>query len=328
MNDVAAQNDEKGYYGLPLLKTAGWKPSIPVYFFVGGAAGAAAVVAAAAELMGGEPRLARDARRIAAAGGLLSPALLIDDLGVPSRFLNMLRVFKPQSPMSVGAWTLVGFSTTAAVAALADFVEPHLPRSVPVRGLRAAAQAVGLPFALLMPAYTGVLIGATAIPVWNENLDTLPAHFSASGLASAVALLELLGHRSRALTILGGLAAIAECLEGALIETRKERALDPLRHGGSGSTVRAGTLLSGPLPLVLRRVASGSSSVASGSLRIAASLASLTGSLLTRFGWIRAGRASVRDTKAALDAPRSRTSRRLTTVSDRPRLPQSPRGNS
>src|SRR5438445_4384962 len=101
---------ETGYYGVPMLKPPRWTREIPVYFFVGGAAGAAAVIGAIAHYTGADRKLVCDARWIAAAGSVLSPALLIADLGRPSRFLKMLRVFKPQSPMSVGAWTWVGFS--------------------------------------------------------------------------------------------------------------------------------------------------------------------------------------------------------------------------
>ena len=89
-------------------------------------AGAAAVIAAAAG-MSGHPTLARDARWIAAAGAAASPPLLISDLGRPDRFLNMLRVFKVQSPMSVGVWTLVAFSTASSSAAFADVASRILP---------------------------------------------------------------------------------------------------------------------------------------------------------------------------------------------------------
>ncbi|MGH9407904.1 MAG: NrfD/PsrC family molybdoenzyme membrane anchor subunit, partial [Vicinamibacterales bacterium] len=102
-----------GYYGLPLLKHPTWIWTIPIYFFVGGAAGAAAIIAVVARWTRGETPLARDARRIAMAGGTLSPVLLIADLGRPARFLNMLRVIKRQSPMSVGVWLLVGFNATS-----------------------------------------------------------------------------------------------------------------------------------------------------------------------------------------------------------------------
>ena len=104
------------------MKQPPWTWEIPLYFFVGGAAGAAAVVGAIADYTGADRKLVREARWIAAAGSVLSPALLISDLGRPMRFLNMMRVFKPQSPMSVGVWTLLGFSGGASAAAFAGFM--------------------------------------------------------------------------------------------------------------------------------------------------------------------------------------------------------------
>src|SRR2546423_71441 len=101
---------------VPLLKAPVWTWEVPVYFFVGGAAGAAAIIGTVAEWSGADGDLARDARWIAAAGGPISAALLTADLGRPERFLNMLRVLKPQSAMSVGSWTLTAFSATSTAA--------------------------------------------------------------------------------------------------------------------------------------------------------------------------------------------------------------------
>ena len=97
-------SSEAGYYGIPLLKEPQWSWEVPVYFFVGGAAGASAIIAQAARVTGAKAELVRDARTLAAIGAILSPALLISDLGKPSRFLNMLRVFKIRSAMSVGVY--------------------------------------------------------------------------------------------------------------------------------------------------------------------------------------------------------------------------------
>src|SRR5439155_12078374 len=97
---------DAGYYDIPLLKEPQWTHEVPLYFFLGGAVGAAALVASVAKAVNHEVELVRSARWVAGLGGSLSAALLTSDLGVPSRFLNMLRVFKIQSPMSVGAWTL------------------------------------------------------------------------------------------------------------------------------------------------------------------------------------------------------------------------------
>ncbi|HZQ20627.1 MAG TPA: NrfD/PsrC family molybdoenzyme membrane anchor subunit [Terriglobales bacterium] len=289
---------ETGYYGIPLLKRPAWTWEIPLYFFVGGAAGAAAVVGSVASYMGADRKLVRDARWIAAAGSVISPALLISDLGKPSRFLNMLRVFKPQSAMSMGVWTLVGFSAGSSAAAFAQFLSDRYGSSFPVRLIERAGDAASLLFGLPFSNYTGVLIGATAIPVWNESVADLPIHFGMSGLSAAVGLLELMGNnKSRALQALGIGAALFECWEGFKIETRQNATLNPLRQGGSGLVTRAGGLLSGPVPTALRLASLFSSSR---SLRKAAAASAVAGSLLTRVAWIYAGHQSAKDWKIPL----------------------------
>jgi hypothetical protein len=292
---------DTGYYGIPLLKQPPWTWEIPLYFFVGGAAGASAVVGAIADYTGADRRLVRDARWIAAAGSVLSPPLLISDLGRPQRFLNMLRVFKPQSPMSVGVWTLLGFSGGAAAAAFAGFMHDRFGPSLPIRVLENAGTALSLLFGLPFSNYTGVLIGATAIPAWNENAGDLPMHFGASGLSASVGLLELMGHRkSRALQTLGIGAAIFECWEGLRLEGRRTTRVDPLKHGTSGLLTRAGGAMTGPIPLGLRLL-SLASRERSSSLRKWAAASAVAGSLLTRIAWIYAGHVSARDWRGPLE---------------------------
>jgi polysulfide reductase-like protein len=282
-----------GYYEIPLLKEPQWTNEIPLYFFVGGAAGAAAVVASAASIMHHDPDLIRNARWVAALGGLLSPPLLVSDLGMPSRFLNMLRVFKVQSPMSVGAWTLTAFSTFSAASAFANLMRRKLGNATPVALIENAAGILAAASGLVMASYTGVLVGATVIPVWNKHVGSLPLHFAASGLNSAVSILELMNHDdSRALNILGLAASGYEVVEGALIELDRDRTNRPLQHGRSGLIVRLGGLLSGPAPFALRVAYA---LTGNKRLRRAAAISSLAGSLLTRFGWVEAGKASARD---------------------------------
>src|ERR1700722_11861437 len=108
---------QTGYYGIPLLKEPAWTWQIPPYFFAGGAAGSAAVLGMVSRWIGGDRERTRDCRYIAAVGTAVSSLLLISDLGRPARFLGMMRVFKPQSPMSMGAWTLAVFGTFSAGAA-------------------------------------------------------------------------------------------------------------------------------------------------------------------------------------------------------------------
>jgi len=94
------------YYGRPIVKEPVWKPEIPAYLFTGGVAGASSVLHGIARLTGNH-ELAKTSLYVGAAADLASPLLLISDLGRPERFLNMLRVFKVTSPMSVGSWVLV-----------------------------------------------------------------------------------------------------------------------------------------------------------------------------------------------------------------------------
>jgi formate-dependent nitrite reductase membrane component NrfD len=275
------------YHDLPLLKPPVWTWEIPAYFFVGGAAGAAAVVGAVARASGASPALVRDARWIAAAGGAISPALLVSDLGRPERFLNMLRIFKLRSPMSVGAWTLVAFSNAAAARVFADVATRASGGRLPVRIVGDAAEVLSAATGLVLATYTGVLIGATAIPVWSRNVSLLPLHFGASGVGAAVSMLELLGHDDRALNRIGIGAAAVETAIGYALESRGDLALDPLKHGWSGSVTRLGGVLSGPVPLALRVVAGRSRHA-----RRLAAVATIAGSLLTRVGWLAAGKSS------------------------------------
>jgi len=257
------------YYDLPLLKPPVWTWEVPTYFFIGGAAGMASVLAVAAQLSGADQKLVRDARWIAAIGANLSTPLLIADLGRPERFLHMLRVFKPQSPMSVGAWTLVAFGGASTVSAIA-----------PWKPLRDGSSLIAALTGLSMATYTGVLLGATAIPVWKEHVRTLPAHFAASALGSAVSLLELRGHRHRALRSLGLGASLYETAAGFTLANKRDL---------------VASALSGPVPFALRLFGR----------RKAAAAATLLGSLLTRFAWVEAGKESAKNAHAALTPQRA-----------------------
>jgi formate-dependent nitrite reductase membrane component NrfD len=302
---VGIASPETGYYGMPLLKKPAWTWEVPVYFFVGGAAGAAAVIGNVAKLTGADRKLVSDARWLAAIGGAISPALLVADLGMPSRFINMLRVFKIQSPMSVGSWTLVAFSTSAAAAAFSSAVQKRSGSNGLFRVFEHSGDFLSALSGLVLCTYTGVLVGATAIPVWNENVSVLPIHFAASGLSSAVSILELRGNYSPALNSLGIVSALCETAVGARLEARKIPAHEPLRKGKSGWLMRAAGLLSGPIPLLLRLAAGNSKSRRGRRLRTAAAISSITGSLVTRFAWVQAGKVSAEDSSIPLELPQA-----------------------
>lgn len=296
---IARATPETGYYSKPLLKKPQWTKEIPLYFFCGGAAGAAAIIASVADGSKRDGSLARDARAIAAIGGTISPALLISDLGMPSRFLNMLRIFKAQSPMSVGSWTLVAFSSSSAAAA---FINGWRRRENggAVRVLQSASQFLSAISGAVLSTYTGVLLAATAIPAWNENAAILPLHFAASGMAAAGAMLELRGHDASALNAIGITTSIAETVVGASIELRASPALKPLKSGSSGWLTRIGGLLSGPIPLVFRLLALGGRKSRRRKYRKIAAASTIAGSVATRIAWTRAGAASAEDSALLL----------------------------
>jgi formate-dependent nitrite reductase membrane component NrfD len=298
---VASPQD--GYYQQPPLKEPQWTPLVPLYFFVGGAAGSLGVIGSLADLLGHDKDLARRSRSMATAGAAISGVLLIADLGRPSRFLNMLRVFKPQSVMSVGSWVLSGFSACATASTLADILDTQTDGRLISSFLRGVGRTGCVVFGMPFHNYTGVLIGSSVIPVWNNRIRSLPREFGMSGLQSAVSLLELAGETdsSAALNAIGLVSAAFETWEVIDLLRTQDRELAPTKQGSTGFLIQAAGALSGPIPFALR--------VASlfvrnkRRMRQAAAVSGIVGSLLMRYGWLAAGSVSARDWKTPLQIP-------------------------
>jgi formate-dependent nitrite reductase membrane component NrfD len=282
-----------GYYGQSVVKPPVWTWEIPLYFFCGGISGMSAVIAFAARLFH-HVDLSRTSLWVAAIGGaVVSPILLIMDLGRPHLFLNMLRVFKHRSPMSMGAWILTAFGTCAVPGLIALELHAHqiFPETVDqllsvAAGIFIFAAAI---FGTLLATYTGVLIGATAIPAWFLHRTFLPIHFGTAGLGSAAAVLELLGHRIAALNFIGFYAAAVETVLLIWLSVAKHGAADRAIHEhASGRLIRIGEVLNGPLALLLRFF---------GFIPFAA-ISFLAGALISRMGWIAVGKVSGADPEA------------------------------
>jgi hypothetical protein len=289
----------EGYYGLPLLKPPTWTWEVPLYFFLGGISGVSACMAFVAQLFHTDPQMVRVCLWMGLIGASICPILLISDLGKPTRFLNMLRVFKLQSAMSMGAWILVVFSGCAFLGVLGiELLSRGFGNPLTVTSLW-VGEASGALMGLLLASYTGVLIGATAIPVWSQNRKLLPAHFLTSGLGSSAAILEFAGFLIPATQVLGFAAAGIETVIGASIELRRRPVDAPLHHGKSGIVLRASGFIEGPAALLLRFFAS---SIPGG--RYMAAGCFLVGALLSRYGWIWAGRASAHDPKVLFQLQR------------------------
>ncbi|MGH8981225.1 MAG: NrfD/PsrC family molybdoenzyme membrane anchor subunit [Acidimicrobiales bacterium] len=285
------------YYGLPVLNEPVWEArDIAGYLFLGGLAGASSAVGAGAQLTG-RRSLARVAKLGAAGGAGLSLVALVHDLGRPSRFLNMLRVFKVTSPMSVGSWLLAVFGPATMVAAASE-----LSGIAPTVGVAATAGA-----AILGPAvaaYTAALVADTAVPSWHDGFRHMPFVFVASGAAAAagLGLLAVTPEESVPVQRLALVAGPAEIALTRLMEQRMGMASEPYRRGRAGAYMKAaeGLTALGTIAAPFARRSRQAGAVAGAAL--------LLGSAFERFGIFHAGVQSVKDPKYTVAPQRERRS--------------------
>jgi formate-dependent nitrite reductase membrane component NrfD len=287
---------QRSYYGRPVIKEPVWTPEIPWYLFTGGLGGASAGLAYLAEL-GGSELLARRAWMIALGGVGSSPLLLISDLGRPERFLNMLRMFKVTSPMSVGSWVLVASGATTALSAL-NAVTGRFNGVATVA--KPAAAALGLP----LSTYTGALLSQTAVPVWHEARRELPALFAAGAAASAGAAAAVLtpvaqARQARRLALLG---AAAELVVMPVMQRNLGELGEPYRSEASGAYAQAARRLTVAGASLLGLLAQRSRMAA-----VVAGTTLLAGAVCERWSVFKAGFQSARDPKFTVAAQRMRT---------------------
>lgn len=283
------------YYGQPIINQPTWKsPDIPGYLYLGGLAGTASVLGAGASLTH-RPGLARWSK-LGAAGAIgLGMAGLVHDLGRPSRFLNMLRVFKPTSPMSVGSWLLAGYVPAAGAAAL-----HALTGRCRVLGTVGTTTAAVLGPAVA--AYTGALLSDTAVPAWHDGYRELPFVFAGSGAMAAGGLGLVLspapenGPAAR----LAAVGALGDLAGMKLLEQREGMVAEPYSTGRSGAIVKAGKALAlaGAAGALLGRH--------SRPVAALSGLALLAGSACTKWGVFEAGKASAKDPRYTVVPQRER----------------------
>lgn len=255
---------------MPLLQSADWPLLIDLYFFLAGLAGGAFVIATIADLVG--TARYRNVVRVGYYLALLAlipcPILLIVDLGVPSRFVNMLMSLKPDqmigasainigpfhikpfSPMNMGAWALLGFGLLAFLAALSIFLE-DAKRGRDLSALRTTVGVIGGFFGFFLAAYPGVLLGATARPLF-QNGNLLGALFlvvgASTGAAAIALILSFLGQEAGST-----LAGLRRIIIPVLLLQAATLALFLVRVGMSGEEGAAqalALLLSGPYSLI------------------------------------------------------------------------------
>ncbi|MFC0005545.1 NrfD/PsrC family molybdoenzyme membrane anchor subunit [Micromonospora siamensis] len=303
--EVVPPAEFRSYYGRAVIKPPIWKAhNIAGYLFLGGVAGGAALLAAGADLTG-RAGMRRSARLISAGATGVSLAVLVADLGRPKRFVHMLRVIKPTSPMSIGTWLLSGFAPLVAVAAL-DEVSDLLPPPV-AELVGRLARPSGLAATAVAPAvttYTGTLIADTAVPVWHGAYRELPYLFGASALAAAGGLVAAASPaREAAPARLAGIAGsvAAQALDRA-VHRRLGMVAEPLTEGRPGRLLRASRWCSraGIALLGVSAVRRSRALDAAGGVALAAE------SALTKFAFFYAGDASAADPKYTVAPQRER----------------------
>jgi formate-dependent nitrite reductase membrane component NrfD len=274
---------------------------VPLYFWFGGIAAGSSFVALACDIAGDE-RSARIARKVSLAALGPSPPLLVLDLGRPERFYNMLRVFKPRSPMSMGAWALTAFGNLVAAAVGADLL-----------GRRRTAKALGAGTALVgayLGSYTGVLLASTAVPVWARSRLFLGPIFICTATATGAAATRLVlvasglpsGHPTR--RALGNVESGAMAAE-LILSVINERRLGPLAagldRGRSGKLFKAAKwAVRAGLGLRALRKPLGPAA------HHAASVLYLAAGLMFRYAWVGAGPPSARDDRVVAEMARTK----------------------
>ncbi|MEO6990888.1 MAG: NrfD/PsrC family molybdoenzyme membrane anchor subunit [Candidatus Baltobacteraceae bacterium] len=296
------------YYEQPLLKRPHWGWEVVTYLFVGGIAGGSGMLIALADRTAGEDAaLARNARYLSLALAAASPVILIKHLGRPERFHHMLRVVKFKSPMSMGVWGLIAFSAASSRAALAQAARDGLvPGWLAFLGPRWFTNPAQALVGAFLAGYTGVLISATAIPLWAKGKRHIPAASVCSGFGAAcaanAALLALRNEASDSqrklerVELVAGLAELAILLDFR----RSAGALGaPMFDGARGRKLTNATLLGGiVLPALLNVLP-----FHPRWKTIATSALTLFGGYALRESFIEAGKTSADDPRAAFRQP-------------------------
>jgi formate-dependent nitrite reductase membrane component NrfD len=302
------------YYHIPLINKAHWSWEIMLYFFLGGLAGGSYLASTLAHLFGSEEDagLIRAGRYVSLVGIIISPILLIKDLGRPERFHHMLRVLKLRSAMSLGTWGLTTFGLLCGLTAgyqmamdgLFDWF-PGLSKMMKALPLK-LIESVGSVFGLFVASYTGVLLSSTAVPIWALARHILGPLFLTSGLSTALASLSLilsLGRRNQQtlekveraeLVVMTTELGLISALPTVLGPLGK-----PLFKGKTAVFFDAGTIGGGLLlPLLVRLGWKLTKKPTPRGLNIGASLLVLVGGLVLRYVWVVVGRASADDPQA------------------------------
>ena len=293
MSTTGANGTRSSYYGMSVINPPVWEErEIAGYLFLGGLAGGSSLLGAVADATH-RPVLGQRAKLTASGAIGLSLVALIKDLGRPERFVNMLRVIKPTSPMSIGTWIISAYSPLN-FGTSASSVTGRMRFLGTTAGVGAGALGT------LVSTYTAALIADTAVPAWHEGHRELPFLFASSAaLASGGAGLMLAPRQENSpawrMAVLGG---VCELVTGQLYEQRlgSSGVKESLQSGVAGRRMKLAKALTAG-GVVAAALAGRRSRLAA----VGAGAALVTSSALTRFGIFAAGMESARDPRYTVE---------------------------
>ena len=285
------------YYDRPALKPSPYGFTVALYIYIGGLAAGAQIVSTVVALLGiaSSDGIVLAGRVVALAGAVIGGILLIIDLHTKRRFYNMLRIFRPTSPMSIGTYVLMAFGFWSLLAVAAQLLLGWMVAAL-VCSVVASIAAWG------MTTYTAALLAQTATPLWAAAPRLLAVRFASSAMATGTAALLLTaatwpGHEavSQDLAEVAALSLLVQAV-ALVVSYRLYRV-----QGVSGAVDEMpwaalqwiGVLLLGQLaPIVLVVFARTSGSAAG--LQVAAAVCVLVGGLVMRGTVLLAGNESAK----------------------------------
>ncbi len=285
-----------------LLKVPRWTWEVPAYLALGGIGGASATLTAAIHAVNGTParRFVRSAQLLSAVASSVGAGLLVADLGRPERFYNMMRVFRPSSPMNMGGWVLAGQVGSTWGALVSGLLPGRLFRVSNVV-LGGVSGVLGLPLA----GYTGVLLGSTANPGWHTVRRELPPLFASSATSAGSGALTLLPAPApyrRAAEVFGIAGRAADLVIGERVRHR----LKPFpATSAAWHTATAGRLDRAATAGTAAALVLGVAGLRHPVARRAGALCAVSASFTQRFAVFEAGKAAANDPATVYETQRT-----------------------
>jgi formate-dependent nitrite reductase membrane component NrfD len=287
---------------------------IAMYFFIGGVSAGAYFIGSLVELLGIEKQrqISRIAYYIAFPTILVTPVLLIADLGSPLRFWHLFFYTKEgipymntTSPLSVGTWALLIYSGMSFVSFLNVLAADGRLKSPTLTTLlnlfnripHKVYAVIGAFFGFFVAGYTGVLLNITARPLWASTDPLVGSLFIVSGASTGAAAIALAmawqkmgsGATFERLEVFDRVAMIVELALIVLMIIIAGQYAAPLLRGFYGVMFLGGTVVLGILiPLGLNWYAR-KPGAATNDLVILTAILVLFGGALLRISLVQAG---------------------------------------